>query len=42
MVDFEPIRKVSDSGAALVRMRDDDDFVTAIDEFLCPALISIS
>lgn len=34
MVDFEAVGEVADSGAAGVSVRDDYDFVAAVDEFL--------
>lgn len=34
MVDLQPIRQVSYSRPALVSVRDDDDFVATVDEFL--------
>lgn len=34
MVDLEPICEVAHTGSALVRVRDDDHFVAAIDQFL--------
>lgn len=34
VVDLESIGEVPDSGAALVRMCDNDDFVPTVDEFL--------
>ena len=33
MIDFQPISEISDPCTSLVCMRDDDDFVTTIDEF---------
>ena len=33
MVDFEAIGKIPDTGPSFVGMGDDDDFVTAVDEF---------
>lgn len=33
MVDFEAIREVSNAGSAFVRVRDDDNLVSAVDEF---------
>lgn len=34
MVDFESISKIPDSGSSFVGMGDDDDFMTAVSEFL--------
>jgi hypothetical protein len=34
VVDFQAIREVADSCSTFVRMRDDYDFVSAVDEFL--------
>lgn len=34
MVDFEAIGEISNSGPSFVRMGDNDDFMSAIDEFL--------
>jgi hypothetical protein len=34
MVDLEAVGEIPDSGPAIVRMGDDDDFVAAVDEFL--------
>lgn len=42
VVDLETIRKVSDAGAALVRVGDNNDFVTAVDELLFEHLLAVS
>jgi hypothetical protein len=34
VVDFEPVGQVADAGTALVCVRDDNDFVAPVDEFL--------
>lgn len=34
VVDFEAIGEISNSGPSFVRMGDDDDFMSTIDEFL--------
>ena len=34
MVDLESVRKVANPGAAFIRMGDDDDFMSAVDQLL--------